>query len=505
VYALPLKLAPAQALTTVEVRADQLTTDITSDTLGVVLPDIAVQEMPQNGRDYTQLVAQSPGYAGYNSLGGGGYASVNGTRPNSINWQLEGTDNNDLWWNLSAINISGASGIAGSLIPIDAIDQFSFVTSAGAELGRNAGGTANVVIKSGTDQFHGTVYYYNRNEALAANTPFAPAGSSKTYLRDQNDGFSLGGPILRNKLFFFTTFEYQGFGLGNTTGATEPSAAYQAEALSLLSYYGVPVNTVSTALLSNLWPAYALSGAAQNGNYFNPAVARGLSYNYILKLDEHINDKNNLSLKAYLGQGTETSPLPSTLSPYWPAGPNRNQNYSAIYNTIVSPRITNQLAVGLNVLYVLFKDADTNYYPVQLGLNTGVTDPSLSGAPNINISNFDTIGPNSGYGRSEFMGQINDAVAVVKGRHEMRFGGEFRRGWLSDLIQNNARGAFNFDGSQGPWTYPASGSLTPCDGLYTHRQLRPECSESGGFSGRLRSKFNDYSGQPDPLVFRQLI
>ncbi len=465
VYTLPVKLSPAQTTTTVEVSADQLTTDTTSATLGVVLPTKAVQDIPQNGRDYTQLVAQSPGYAGYNSLGGGGYSSVNGTRPNSINWQLEGTDNNDIWWNLSAINISGASGIAGSLIPVDAIDEFSFVTSASAEIGRNAGGTANVAIKSGTDQFHGTVYYYNRNEFFAANSPFAPAGTKKGYLRDQNDGFSLGGPILRNKIFFFNTFEYQGFGLGNATGATEPSAAYQAEAQSLLGYYGVPVNPVSAALLTNLWPANTLTGPAQPGNYFNPAVARGLSYNYIIKLDQHINDRNNLSLKAYLGQGTEDSPLPSTLSPYWPSGPNRNQNYSAIYNTIFSPRITNQVAVGLNVLYVLFKDSDTNYYPVALGLNTGVTDPSLSGAPNINISNFDVIGPNSGYGRSEFLGQINDAVSYVKGAHEMRFGGEFRRGWLSDLIENNARGAFNFDGSQGPWSFPTSGSLTPCDGL----------------------------------------
>ncbi|MGD0914387.1 MAG: carboxypeptidase-like regulatory domain-containing protein, partial [Terracidiphilus sp.] len=124
-YTLPLKVSPAQATTTVEVTANQLTPDTTSATLEVAIPEEAVQDIPQNGRDYTQLVAQSPGYAGYNSLGGGGYASVNGTRVNSINWQLEGTDNNDIWWDLSAINISGASGIAGSLIPVDAIDEFS--------------------------------------------------------------------------------------------------------------------------------------------------------------------------------------------------------------------------------------------------------------------------------------------------------------------------------------------------------------------------------------------
>jgi hypothetical protein len=466
-YTLPVTVSPAQTTTTVEVTADQLTLDSTSATLGVVIPTEAIQDLPQNGRDYTQLVAQSPGYAGYNSLGGGGYASVNGTRVNSINWQLEGTDNNDIWWDLSAINISGASGIAGSLIPVDAIDEFSFVTSGAAEIGRNPGGTANVSIKSGTNQFHGSLYYYNRNEFFAANSPFAPAGSSKDFLRNQNDGGSLGGPILKDKTFFFTTFEYQGFGLGNVISATEPSTAYQSEALSLMSYYGVPANPVSTALLGNLWPAYALTGPAQPGNYFDNAIARGVSYNFILKLDHHFNEKNALSLKGYLGQGMEESPLPSTLEPYWSNGPNRNQNFSAIYNTTLSPHFTNQVALGMNIVYVLFKDKDTNFDPVALGLNTGVTDPNLSGAPNITITNFDPIGPYSGYGRSDFLGQFNDAASYIKGAHQMRFGGEFRRGWLRDLIKNNARGAFSFDGSQGPWSPPTTGSATPCDALAT--------------------------------------
>ncbi|MGD0732076.1 MAG: hypothetical protein ABR956_12500, partial [Terracidiphilus sp.] len=328
-------------------------------------------------------------------------------------------------------------------------------------------GTANVSIKSGTNQFHGTLYYYNRNEFFAANSPFAPAGSSKDYLRNQNDGGSLGGPIVKDRTFFFTTFEYQNFGLGNVTSATEPSTAYQTEALSLMSYYGIAESPVSTALLSNLWPSYALTGPAQPGNYYNNAIARGFSYNYILKLDQHFNDRNNLSLKAYLGQGLEESPLPSTLLPYWSAGPNRNQNFSAIYNRILSPRFTNQLALGMNILYVLFKDKDTDFDPVALGLNTGVTNPSLSGAPNITITNFDPIGPYSGYGRSDFLGQLNDSASYIKGAHSMRFGGEFRRGWLRDLVENNARGAFSFDGSQGPWSLPTTGSATPCDALAT--------------------------------------
>jgi hypothetical protein len=470
IYTLPIKLSVAQTTSTVEVTASQLGLDTTTATLTTILPTLAVQDVPSNGRDYTQLVAQSPGYAGYNSLGGGGYASVNGTRPTSINWQLEGTDNNDMFWNLSAANLSGASGIATTLIPVEAIDEFSFVASSGPEIGRNAGGTVNLVIKSGTNQFHGSGFYYNRNEFLAANTPFAPAGTKKSYLRNINSGASLGGPIIKDKTFFFAAYEYQGFGIANVTSATEPSAAYQAAAESVLSFYGVPVNPVSLNLLNNLWPADALTGPAQPSNYFNTAIARGFSDNGIIKIDQNINSKNSFSAKGYFGYGHAESPLPSTLSPYWNYGPQRNQNYSVIYNATPSPRLTNQASFGMNIIYLFFEDRDTHFNPVALGLNTGVTNPTLSGSPNISITNFDPLGPFPPYGRREFIPQWNDALTYVKGTHQMRFGGEYR--WLryNDLTQRSARGAFTFNGSQGPWSASPSSA---CEALATQNQGLP--------------------------------
>jgi hypothetical protein len=467
IYTLQIKLTLAQTNSTVDVSADQIGLDTTAATLSTVLPTKAIQDVPSNGRDITQLVAQSPGYAGYNTLGGGGYASVNGTRPTSINWQIEGTDNNDIFWNLSAANLSGASGIATTLIPTEAIDQFSFVTSSGPDIGRNAGGTVNLAIKSGTNQFHGSGFYYNRNEFFAANTPFAPTGTGKSYLRNINSGFSFGGPIVKGKTFFFSSYEYQGFGIANTISATEPSAAYQAAAQSVLSFYGVPTNVVSTALLSTLWPADALTGPAASGNYFNPAIARGFSDNGIIKLDQNINPQNNLSVKGYFGYGHAESPLPSTLTPYWNYGPQRNQNYSAILNTVISPHLTNQVSFGMNIIYLFFEDKDTNFNPVALGLNTGVTGSYLAGSPKINISNFDPLGPFPPYGRREFVPQWNEALSYVKGAHQMRFGGEFRRVRYNDLTLRSARGTFNFNGSQGPW------SATPapaCEALATQNQ-----------------------------------
>jgi hypothetical protein len=450
-YTLHVKILPAQVLTTVDVNAAPLALETEESTLETTLPNTAVQNTPNNGRDFTLLVGITTGSAGYNVPGGGGSSSSNGNRPNSINFQIEGTDNNDPWWNISAANASGATGIASTLIPMDAINQASFATSSSAEAGRNAGGTMNLVIKSGTNGFHGSAYYYNRNEFFAAKTPFAPAGTGKTKDRDQNEGFSFGGPIIKNKTFFFTAFEYQGFTIGNTSTSTEPSAAYQALAESELAFYGMPVNPVSTALLGGLWPADALTGPAQEGNYFDPKPAGGHSYNGLLKLDNNFNPNNNLSLKAFAGQGWDASPSPSFLAPYYTAAPIHVQNYSAIYNRVFSPHLADQIAVGVNYFKVIFSDSDTNFNPVALGLNTGVTDPGLSGSPFITIQNFDVIGPQTTSGRKSVTAHVDEVLSYITGKHQMRFGGEYRRVRMDVFWYSAARGTFNFDGSQGPW------------------------------------------------------
>src|SRR5205823_2879615 len=91
--------------------------------------------------------------------------------------------------------------------PIEAIDQFSVQSGGQAEMGRNAGSTVNLVIKSGTNDFHGSTFYFNRHEVLSANSPVALPGSDKRQIRNNQYGFSLGGPIVHNRTFFFSTLE----------------------------------------------------------------------------------------------------------------------------------------------------------------------------------------------------------------------------------------------------------------------------------------------------------
>ena len=474
-YTLPVSLAVSSSAQTVEVVASSIALDTTSSALITDIPSQVISDTPTNGRDFTQFIQYTPGFAGYSVGGGAGAAQVDGVRTNQVNWQIDGTDNNDLWWNIPAVNQGGVSGIAGIVVPLDSIEQFSFITSGMPETGRNAGGTVNLSIKSGTNVFHGDGYYYNRNEFFADNSPFAPT-SKKTETRNIDYGGSVGGPIIKDKLFFFLAYEHQGFVIGAAQSKTEPSVAYQNEAIALINSYGISVNPVSTALLANLWPAAALNGPAQSNNYFNPGTENGHSFNPIVHLDYNINQSNQLSIRGYFGDGNQTAPSTSELSPYFEVAPIHVENYAVIYNHIFSPKLANQAFFGVSYFDQVFSDAVHDYDPVALGLNTGVTDPGLSGAPKITIggaasssgltgsaSGFDPIGVTPPEGRTDITGHFNDAVAYTVGKHEFRFGGEFRKSQVYDFYQTGSRGVFTFDGSQGPWSQ--NGGSAACDAL----------------------------------------
>ena len=279
IFTLPILLTLGSRETTIEVSAASVSVDTTTVAQTNTIPTIALQNVPLNGRDFSQLIAETPGYGGYAV---DGYGSLNGTRPNQMNWQIDGVDNNDFWHNIPAVNQGGVSGIAGVILPIDAVDEFSAQTQSNAEGGRNAGGTVNLVTKSGTNTLHGSVYYYNRNEFLAAASPFKPEDIKKPELRNQNYGFSVGAPIKKDKAFFFVAFEKQQYVIGLSGVATEPSAAWVAKAQTLLTNAGIPTSPISTNFLANLWPSTITNLAATNNNFFSPVASTGYSYNGFL-------------------------------------------------------------------------------------------------------------------------------------------------------------------------------------------------------------------------------
>jgi Carboxypeptidase regulatory-like domain/TonB dependent receptor len=457
IYTLTIKLSVAATGDTVEVSASGLALDTTSDTQTTDIPEVTVQDIPLNGRDFTQMIGLAPGFAGY-SLGG--YGSVNGTRANQVNWQIDGADNNDWWHNIPAVNQGGVENIAGVTLPIDSIAEFSLQTQSSSEVGRNPGGTVNLVTKSGTNGLHGSAYYFERNQALAVSNPFNTLGDLP--LSNVQWGASLGGPFWKNHTFWFANFEKQKFNIATGNSGTEPNAGYQAEAIALLnnkkadgSAYGdwepVAVNPMMQDVISMLWPSDLISGTAL-GAIQNPAPEFGYSYNGVAKVDHTFGPKHNISGRAFLGQGNQTAPTSqSAVNPwYFEVAPIHVYNYSVADNYTFTPSIMNSVTIGVNYFNQTFSDAKTDFGGLaQAGFVTG---SQFDNAPNIKISGFEATGNTPPEGRNDITGHLDDALSWTIGKHQLRMGGEYRQMQLNEFYWRHSTGTFTFDTNYGsPW------------------------------------------------------
>ena len=446
VFALNPKVGIATSNEQVEVNADAIALDTVSSTNTGVVPAQAVSNIPLNGRDFTQLLKIVPGYNGAGSL--------NGTRTNQNNWQIDGADNNDIWHNQQGANQGGVSGIAGVTLPIDAIDQFSLQSQGNAEVGRNGGGLVNMVVKSGTNRFHGSAYYFLRNEFFASKSAILPTDVRKPKIRNNQWGGSLGGPIAHDKLFFFVNYERQKYVIGAQAAATEPTAPWVSKATQLLSNHNIPVNPVSLNLLT-LWPqGNRPTGAATANNYFDPRPQSGYSDNAIGKIDWNITPRQTLSIRTFIGSGRQLGNNGVNIWEYYQVAPDHVNNYAITHNWAVSDHLSNQLLAAVNYFGQTFNDNVHNQNIPALGLDTGVTDPSLFGAPTITMGTFDSVGVTPPLGRQDYTGQLTDTATYVVGKHQLRFGGEYRRIYMNLLYQFNVRGNFTFDGT-------ASAALAP--------------------------------------------
>jgi hypothetical protein len=451
-----LKMGLSQVAETINVVASSLMLDTVSTALSNVVRPKQVQDLPLNGRDFTRMLQLSPGVAG---------TSVNGVRTRGNNYQIDGADNNDAFQNVAAVNQGGVSGVAGTLLPIEAIDQFSVQSGGEAESGRNAGSTVNLVIKSGTNDVKGSAFYFNRNEALSANSPVAAPGTAKREIRNNQYGFSLGGPIVHSKTFFFSTLEVQKLTAGNTLPDTAPSPAWVASATQLMSQFGVPVNPLSSKLLA-LWPASSMTGGATALNFVSGDPNTYSSYNGIVKVDHTFNAVHSISARYFGGGGDQVAQINSPYLAYFQAVPSRMHNVSVVTTGVFTSHLVNQLVVGFNYFLQKFNSFDTSASPLSLGLNTGVTDPTLAGPPNITISGFAAVGGTQPLGRVDKTLHFTDSMSYTTGAHQIKVGGEVRLAKLFVFYDSNKRGTFTFDGSVGPWaSLPAAQASTALKSL----------------------------------------
>lgn len=452
-----LQLTVAQLTEVVEVSASNVVRlDTASSSLtGIVAPK-QVQDLPLNGRDFRQMVQLTPGV----TIAG----SINGSRTRGNNYQIDGADNNDAFQNASAVNQGGVSGIAGTLLPIEAIDQFSVQSGASAEIGRNSGGAINLVIKSGSNALHGSTYYFNRNEYFAAKSPVAVPGSRTPKIRNNQFGFSLGGPVIKNHTFFFLTYEGQLAKAANSLRTTALSDAWVDRGKAILTQFNVPLNPVSVNLLT-LYPSYIKGLSATVNNFVSTDENDYNSHNAIIKIDHQFNDRHNISARYFGGTGDQTAyDGGSFFRPYFQVAPSRMHNFSVVQNSVLTQKLINQAVIGVNYFKQTFDIADISGNPVALGLNTG---SGVTGAPTINISTFSLIGGTGilPAGRIDTTWHITDTLSWDLGKHQLKFGGEARSAYLDIFYESRKRGVFNFDGTRGPWSSLTSAERAVADFL----------------------------------------
>lgn len=464
-------LKTGEVSTKVEVSGDLLPqVETTSAQLGGTLTSETIENLPVNGRDYQKLIYLNPGIAGSpdqisDSPGSYGVFSMNGSRGRSNNFLLDGTDMNDGYRNDPAINEAGVFGDPATILPIDAVAELKVMSNYEAEYGRNSGAVINIVTKSGTNALHGSVLEYLRTDKLGARNYFNFAPDAKNPFHNNQFGGSLGGALVKDKTFFF--FDYEGQReTGSQAGTTcVPDAALVAQTESDIENGGGTVNPVSTALLAlNPWPTPNIAGVtANNDGTCSPAPGSTGTANLatathfsnrvdslIAKLDQNFNANNLVTGRYYFGDSDQSFPFAQLAGGLLPGfntvTPTRVQLVSLSYVKVVNSSQVNEARLGWNRFVEGFFPEDRGFDPNSIGLNTGVGAYD-SGLPAISVGSFSQIGATSSIPRNrvDTNWHFIDNYSWKAGKHDIKFGYEFRRTTITHVIDRNFRGTLGFD------------------------------------------------------------
>jgi hypothetical protein len=425
-----------------------------SSALFEVIDNKQVNELPLNGRDFRRLTTLTSGSAPRSQNGSLGSFTVNGQREKSNIFLIDGVDNNDSFRNQPSFNQGGVTGAPATLVPIDALGEFNTQTQGAAEYGRNSGAVVNIAIKSGTNQFHGSGYGFLRNDNLDARnffercqTPNCQNGGRQEF-RNNNFGGVLGGPIIKNRTFFFGGYEGQREFVFSPGLVRVPSAAEIATARMSNATAGRPENPLSTALLG-LFPTANLNVATGTNNFAFGAPNRNDSDNFLVKINHKISDRFDLSGRYIFGDGTQQFPLAtgngSPLAKYQTVVPTRIQLFGLNLTQVLNARLINESRAGYNRYVQFFTPLDANFNPASIGLNTGM---QTGGLPTITIAGgFVSLGAPTNVPRGRFSSgyQFTDNLTFSAGAHNYKFGGEYRRAIVNSVNDVNARGRLNFN------------------------------------------------------------
>jgi hypothetical protein len=458
---------PGEQSQTITVEEAAPIVDASSATLGGTLNNADINDMPLNGRNYQSLLGLRPGVTLY--PGGSPWTqSTNNMRPDQTTWMVDGIQNVNGFDNTPIAGGGSAITDGSKILPIDAIQEFNLMENVKAEYGGKPGAVVNVGIRSGTNQFHGSAYAFGRNGSWDARNVFNPPPNEVLPLDLEQYGGVLGGPIKKDKLFFFGGYEGLHDLLGNAfvtpvpyTGPGTPAdpAHSMVDAISALMKAGVPLSPASLKILGCTTGPIACNGGvitnapANSVNYSSTYPNTNDSHNGIGKIDYHINSKHTITGMLYRSVYSATGQDFPQVNPLWlNSFPQDAWTTSGNWIWTVSPSLVNESRFGFNQAYACLcgidnKLADGQGWPI----NTGIT--TSTGFPTVVIHGFGQTRLGARRTNVQFLNSPyynwQDNVSYLRGKHTFKFGFDFSHVAANSDVADT-RGRIDFLGGRTP-------------------------------------------------------
>jgi len=425
------------AATSIEVTGVAVTLDTTTAQVQSTFETKEISDLPttSTGSGVLNLSLLSSGVASSGGVGVGSGPSVGGQRPRNNNFTIEGVDNNN-------------KGVTGPLVtvPNDAVAEFSLLQNQfSPEFGHSSGGQFNTVVKSGTNSFHGLAYIYNQNRNYnALDTLQALEGFTSVPRFDQNRiGGQIGGPVVKNKLFFFVNYEYEPLGEAGGAGAVcSPTAAgfaainatpgLSATNVAIFEKYVQPGTLAGAGCTPINWTGgttIPTAGLAVVSPFYTNSKFIVASMDYDISTNDQI--RGRYIYNSVIGIDNAAN-LPAFFLPQ----PNKFHLVTINEYHTFSPTLTNEVRLGYNRFAQSFSSGNFSF-------------PGLDSFPNLvlNDLNFLQIGPdgNAPQGSNQNTYQVAEALTWTKGKHTVKFGIEGRKLIAPQTFTQRVRGDYEYN------------------------------------------------------------
>jgi hypothetical protein len=455
---LDLPLALGTVSDEIDVRASFVPVDRDSPALATRLDNRQITGLPLDGRNFLELALLAPGtvpapQGSASSVRGDFALSVNGSREDFTNYLLDGV-----------YNVDPKLGTSSVRPPVDAVREFEVRTSTyDAAFGRNGGGQINVVTRSGTNRFDGTAYEFLRNKALGSKNYFAPQNEDKPDYNRNQFGGSAGGPIAKDRTFFFVDYEGTRLREGVTRVTNVPTLAERSGDFSH-SLFARPVlpgtaipfpgDAIPPSFIDSRGAAIvALFPQPNRTTPFANFVSSPTLEDDIHQMDARIDHGiggGRLTARYSLSDRALFEPFAgtgfSTLPGYGNDVDRSGHNAMAGFTHTPSPRVVNDVRFGYNRVTIAVVPADTTVTNASVGLPALSSNPRDAGLSLISISGYSPIGHeyNNPQQSTSDTFQLTDTASWSRGSHLVKFGGEWYSVRQSAFRDVQARGFLNF-------------------------------------------------------------